>query len=173
MNIKSQQGQSGLLLLLVALVIIFGLFIGADLGYIFYLEECGDEPLKNCLLDSNRDREESNENEEGEVETVTATGGLSEKGYSASVTMTFPLEGGSVTGTVSGDCSGKVEGEYTGGDSGAISGKIFGSCSPFFVPIPAKGTFSGVVNQENKTVPITGTGSAAGFSGSRSIVLTY
>ena len=169
-NLKTQKGQSGLLILLLILVILIGGLIGADYGYVYYLEECGDEPVKECFLDKDDKEKEAGEEE---LEMVTATGGLSENGYSASIALTFPLEGGNVTGSVSGDCSGKVEGTYSGGDGGSISGKIFGSCSPFFLPIPAKGTFSGTVNQESKTVPITGSGSAAGFSGSRSITLTY
>ena len=169
-KISSQQGQSGLLLLLLILVILIGGLLAADFGYVYYLEECGDEPVKSCFLDS-KDEEASEEEESSK--NVTATGGLSEKGYSATITLTFPLEGGNVSGAVSGDCSGRVEGTYDGADGGVIGGKIFGSCSPFFVPIPAKGTFSGTVNKESKTVPIAGTGSAAGFSGSRSITLTY
>jgi len=167
-NPLTQRGQAGLLILLLIIVILFGALLGADYGYVYYLEECGDEPVKECFLDSD-DKEE----EEVKGEVVTAAGGLSEKGYSASITLTFPLEGGNVSGSVSGDCSGRVEGIYDGSDGGSISGKIFGSCSPFFVPIPAKGTFTGVVNKDSKTVPITGTGSAAGFSGSRSITLSY
>ena len=87
--------------------------------------------------------------------------------------MNIPLEGGSVSGSVSGDCSGRVEGTYDGKDGGVISGKIFGKCSPFGFPVGAKATFSGVVNKSASRVPITGTGSAAGFSGSKSLTLSY
>lgn len=169
-HITSNKGLSAILLILIIIVAFFAALIGADYGYIYYLEECGDEPVKTCLLDS-EDEKENGVEEEGEI--VTATGGISEKGYSASITLTFPLEGGKVTGSVSGDCSGKVEGVYSGGNGGTISGKIFGSCKPFLVPIPAKGTFSGIVNWDSNAVPITGTGSAAGFSGSRSLNLSY
>jgi hypothetical protein len=169
-KLQSEKGMSGLLLSIIILILFIGALIGVDFGYIYYLEECGDTPVKECLLDSEND-DENDEKEEGN--TVTATGGLSEKGYSANISLTFPLEGGAVSGSVSGDCSGNVEGTYAGGDQGSINGKIFGKCTPFLVPIPAQGTFSGVVNQDNKTVTITGTGSAAGFSGSRTITLTY
>jgi hypothetical protein len=165
-----QKGMAGLLVLLLILLLLFGALLGADLGYVYYLEECGDEPVGSCFFGA-EDKEDIENNAEGEV--VTATGGLSEKGYSATITLTIPLEGGNVSGSVSGDCSGKVEGTYDGSDGGSISGNIFGSCTPFLIPIPAKGTFSGVVNQDSNTVPITGTGSAAGFSGSRSMTLTY
>jgi len=169
-TIQSEKGMSGLLLSLIILVLFIGALIGVDYGYIFYLEECGDTPVKECFLDSDNS-DEKDAKEEGVM--VTARGGLSEKGYSAAINLIFPLEGGAVSGSVSGDCSGNVEGSYTGGDEGAISGKIFGRCTPFFVPVPAQGTFSGVVNQDDQTVTITVTGSAAGFSGSRTLTLTY
>jgi len=167
---QSEKGMSGLLLSLIILVLFIGALVGVDYGYIFYLEECGDTPVKECFLDSD-ENDEKDVKEEGKL--VTATGGLSEKGYSAAINLVFPLEGGAVSGSVSGDCSGNVEGNYTGDEGGTITGKIFGKCSPFGFPVPAQGTFSGVVDQDSKTVTITGTGSAAGFSGSRTITLTY
>ena len=169
-TIQSEKGMSGLLLSIIILILFIGALIGVDLGYIFYLEECGDTPVKECFLDSDNDDEE-NVQEKGTL--VTAAGGLSEKGYSAAINLTFPLEGGAVSGAVSGDCSGNVEGTYIGDDGGTITGKIFGKCTPFAFPVPAKGTFSGVVNQDGKIVTITVTGSAAGFSGSRTLTLTY
>lgn len=150
-----------------------GLLLGLDYGYVYFLNRCGDTPLGTCITQSSKINEEKTSQATEKKTLVTAKGSFSVKKYGITVLMSFPLEGGAVTGKVSGTCDATVTGTYKGGDSGAISGKVVGSCSPFFVPIPAKATFTGTVNNQQKTVPITGTGGAAGFSGSGSITLTY
>ncbi len=171
-NFSSQRGMAPIVLLLF-LFILLGLFIGADYAYIYYLTQCGDESISTCFNESKEKSEEKSDETIKEKISVQATGSFTYKNYGVSLSITFPLEGGAVTGSVDGDCSGSVSGNYSGGDNGTISGTIFGSCSPFFVPVPAKGTFSGTVNQQQQTIPINATGSAAGFSGSGSLVLTY
>jgi hypothetical protein len=156
-----QKGMAPILSFFLVLLIIIGLLIGMDFAYIAYLNQCGDEPLGECLS--------SQHTEELEIETVTATGSIEVQGYQVNITMNIPLDGGGVTGSFFGDCSGQITGEYAGG----LQGKAFGSCNPFLVPIPAKASFTGSVNRELKTVPISGSGSAAGFSGSGSLTLQY
>lgn len=149
---------SVLLWLLIALLLVAGI----DIGYIFFSQRCLDTPTWECLAGSE---------EEPEVqETVTAAATYSIKDYSATVVLTIPLAGGEVTGSVSGDCTGSIKGTYAGGDGGAISGKGKGSC---MLIIPASGTFSGTVQYDSKTVPLEGSGSAAGFSGGGSLTLSY
>ena len=161
-------GALGILFLFI-LIIIFILML--DLGYIYLSKNCiGQEPIE-CALDM---LSSSEEEEAPSKEAVTASGSISGEFQgemrSVSVTLTFPLGGGAVSGSFSGDCDGSIKGDYAGGDGGAISGKGSGSCG--FV-LPASGNFSGVVNTVSKTVPISGKGSAAGFSGEGSLTLTY
>jgi hypothetical protein len=170
-NLSSQVGVAPIILLLFILAFL-GLLLGIDYGYVYYLNRCGDSPINECLTDSTKKAEKLPESAEKKT-LITAKGSFSYKKYSVEISMIVPLGGGIVNGRVDGDCSGTVSGTYSGGDNGAISGNIFGSCSPFFVPIPARATFSGTVNQQQKIVPITGSGGAAGFSGSGSITLTY
>jgi hypothetical protein len=157
-------------LILLIFIFLIGLILGIDYGYIFYLEKCGDTPVAECI---NKKDKAADADTVQKQTVVTAKGSVSKGNYSALITLTFPLEGGGVSGEVAGDCNGTITGTYKGGDNGTINGNVFGSCSPFFVPIPAKATFSGTVNQQTKTIPISGGGSAAGFSGSGSTTLTY
>jgi hypothetical protein len=172
---KNQVDQSGLTAigLLLIILLIFGGLFGGLFGYSWYLEECGDAPIGVCVDQITKGDEAVEETASGEQTVVTATGSFSVKSYGVTLALTFPLEGGAVTGNVSGNCSGNVTGNYEGEETGVISGKVFGSCDPFFVPVPGKATFSGNVNQQSSIVSISGSGSAAGFSGSGSMTLNY
>ena len=170
---SSQSGIAGIFFL----ILILALLLGVDYAYVYYLEKCGDTPVATCLAD-----DVVNEIKKpvipitpppAEVVPITAVGSFSYKNYAVTLTLNFPSNGGPVTGRVSGDCSASITGNFSGGDNGEITGQAFGSCSPFFVPVPAKATFSGTVNQPQKIIPITGTGSAAGFSGTGSMTLTF
>ncbi|NMC36036.1 hypothetical protein GYA49_03240 [Candidatus Beckwithbacteria bacterium] len=163
-NCTSQAGIAPVLIIILILV----LLVGADFTYAGILSKCGDQAINECLGLS-----ETQEQVEPEGEVVVATGSFAYKKYSVSISMNIPLEGGVVIGNFSGDCDGQISGSYKGGDGGTISGNVTGSCAPLLVPIPAKGTFTGVVWQEQKTVPLTATGGAAGFSGSGSLTLSY
>jgi hypothetical protein len=171
-NFSPQSGIAAIMVLLF-IFIFLGLLVGIDYGYVYYLNHCGDTPINTCFTDSPKKPKEQSPKPNGEKTPITAIGNFSYKNYTVTISMTFPLEGGAVSGDVKGDCSGTVRGAYKGGDNGIISGNIFGSCTVFLVPIPAKASFSGKVNQQQKTIPIEGNGGAAGFSGSGSIILTY
>jgi len=169
---SSQSGIAGIFFL----IIILAILLGIDFGYVFFLEKCGDTPISTCLSNDVTDefqRSITSPTPTPSLPPITAVGSFTVKSYSVFVTLNFPSEGGPVTGKVTGDCSASVTGNYSGGDNGEISGQVFGSCSPFFVPIPARATFSGTVNQGQKIIPISGTGSAAGISGSGSLTLTF
>ena len=157
----------GLLLFVLLLICII---MGIDIGYIYFSEECFDVSFEQCA----QNMFGGVEKDQPKSGTVTAIGTVSGEyggeNRSVTFTMNIPLEGGAVSGSFSGDCDGTIKGTFAGGDSGAISGTGKGSCA--FV-IPASGSFSGSVNQSAKTVPISGSGSAAGFSGSGSLTLTY
>lgn len=153
--------------------IIFGIILafligaGSNEAYGHYLSECGDaDDILSCMLDWSEETVP-----EG---TVAATGVYTYKDYSATLTLHIPLEGGTVTGDISGVCDGRVTGgSFSGQDNGVISGSLSGSCDPFFVNIPASGSFSGTVNKENKVVPLTVTGTGGGISKTDSMSLSY
>jgi hypothetical protein len=150
--------------------------LGIDFGYVYFLEKCGDTPIGTCLANDVTNEIQNTASDitpTSSLTPITAVGSFNVKNYSVSISLNFPLEGGPVTGKVTGDCSASVSGQYSGGDNGTISGQVFGSCSPFFIPVPAKATFSGTVDQLQKIVPISGTGSVAGISGSGSLTLTF
>jgi len=157
--------------LLFFFILLIFLLILADIGYIFASEECMGLDAGDCFAEIFSSDDEEGEKPEG---SVTATGmisgtyGKSER--SVTVSLTFPLAGGDVTGSFEGDCDGSIKGSFSGGNGGTISGKAKGSCG--FI-LPASGQFSGTVNTAAKTVPIRGNGSAAGFSGEGSVTLSY
>lgn len=152
---------------LIILFIIGAVVFGGNAAFGFYLSECGDLDLFECAQEIAAEEEEASE------DAVTATGPYSYKDYSITMTANIPLEGGEVTGTISGDCSGKVTGSYDGANGGSISGNLNGTCNPFIVNIPASATFSGIVNKDSKTVPISFEGSGGGFSHNDSMSLAY
>jgi hypothetical protein len=153
-------GFSGIVLLFIIILILIGAFTAYDFGYVAYQERQFVGPTVTPYP--------------GQVRTpVTARGSFKKDKYGVDIVLDFILEGGVVTGSFSGDCKGKISGYYDGKDGGVISGKAFGTCDPFVVPIPATATFSGMVSQKQKTVPINGTGTAAGISGTGSLILSY
>ncbi len=156
----------GPMMFFIILVVIIAFIFGINFGFGSYSANCGDMPLFDCIADIMEEEEEA-------TNEVTATGPYSYKDYSITMTANIPLEGGSVTGTVSGDCSGKVTGSFDGQNNGIISGKLAGACNPFFVNIPASATFSGIVNKDSKTVPISFQGSGGGFTHEGSMILSY
>ncbi|OGY32799.1 MAG: hypothetical protein A3A61_03340 [Candidatus Woykebacteria bacterium RIFCSPLOWO2_01_FULL_43_14] len=147
------------------LVLLILVAIGSNEAVGYYLKHCSGENLFDCLLDRVEEPEPQG--------AVTATGTYSYKDYSVVVTMNIPLEGGSVTGSMSGTCDGSVKGSFSGQNNGVISGKITGACSPFFVNIPASADYSGIVNKDSKTVPVSFTGRGAGLTHKDSMSLSY
>ena len=156
----SQQGFSSVLLFFLIVLIIIGAGIGIDFVYIAYTEKQNTYPTPTASP------EQTNT-------PITAQGTFSKSKYNVVVTLNFNLEGGAVFGKFSGDCSGNISGNYDGKDGGIISGTAVGSCNPFLVPIPASATFTGTVSHQQKSIPITGSGTAVGVSGSGSLVLTF
>ncbi len=165
--LKSRRGMSPLGLFFLVIIIIMILFL-LDMAFILGSQCKDSDDAIDCAL--NVLLGEESEAPQG---TVTATGVLSGEfkgeNHSVTVSLHIPLEGGAVTGNFSGDCDGSIKGTYVR-ESSAISGSGNGSCA--FI-IPASGIFSGSVNREAKSVHVSGEGSAAGFSKSGSVVLTY
>lgn len=162
-NVHSKSKDSGfssILILFIIFLLFFGAIFIADLIYIADIKNDNVSPAVTPIPEKTQT-------------PITARGTINKNKYSANITLHFFEEGGAVTGEFDGTCEGNISGYYDGGDGGTISGTAAGSCNPFFVPVPASGTFSGTVNMQNKTVPIIGTGSAAGFSGSGSFTLTF
>lgn len=165
-----QEGAVGMMFLFLMLVLLA--LLGIDYGYIFYSKNCSDISVGQCV------KEQINppfkEITPTPVKTpITATGSFSVKKYNVQISATFPPDGGAVYGTFSGTCEGNITGTYAGGEGGTISGKAVGSCTPLLIALPASAEFSGTVNQVQKSIPITGTGSTAGISGTGSLTLTY
>lgn len=160
---KSGIGCGPMVVFLIILAIL--VVIGSNEAFGYYLSHCGGEELFDCLL---------GRTEEPEPEgAVTATGTYSFKDYSVNVTASIPLGGGAVTGSMSGTCDGKLKGTFDGQNNGVFTGTIVGACSPFFVNIPASAQFSGVVNKDTKTVPISFTGQGGGLTHKDSMSLSY
>lgn len=159
-KINNQLGISSLLLIFIILLILVGGFIFADFAYITNQEQKNIYPTPTPAPNQ-------------VITPVTARGTFSKGNYNVNVVLNFNLEGGIVSGEFSGDCSGNISGNYDGQDNGVITGKAVGSCDPFLVPIPASATFSGTVNHQQKSIPITGSGTAVGVSGSGSLVLSF
>jgi hypothetical protein len=164
---KVERGSGGLGFLFILFLIIIMIFC-IDLGYIFLTEKCMDEDIVECVSGLMDEEEAPPEG------AVTATGAISgefnDETHTVTVSMSFPLEGGAVTGSFTGDCEGSIKGTYAGGDGGAISGKGSGKCA--FV-VPASGEFNGTVSHGGKTVNINGTGRALGQEKSGSLTLSY
>lgn len=152
-------------LVLLILIILIILFFGFS-GLIDLFPS--DEPSTPAAPENNADSS-----------SVTASGNIKKLVYDVTVRLTFPLDGGAVTGSFSGSCNGSVSGTYAGGDAGAISGTGSGICNP--VPLqlsekfnfPVSGSFNGIVNHINKKVPITVSGTAKDKTGSVQMVLGY
>ncbi len=155
-----RSGFSVILLLFLILFFLAGAGFAGDLLYIYYQKKQNIYPTPTPVP--------------GQTYTpLTATGSFQKDKYGVSISLTFPKEGGSVTGSFSGDCNGTIRGAYDGETTGMIRGKAVGSCSPFSIPVPASADFTGTVNMATKSIPITGTGSAMGFSGSGNVTLSF
>lgn len=151
---------------LIGVLVFLALGFGANAGIGFYLEECPDEDIIECIMSLGEEEPEP----EG---AVAAVGTYSFKDYSVIMTANIPLEGGDVTGSLTGACDGRVKGSFDGKNNGVISGKITGTCDPFFVKIPASADFSGTVNKDSKSVPISFEGRAPGMTHEGSMSLSY
>lgn len=163
---STQSGAIGCgLLIAIMLVLLILVLVGSNAAIGYYFQHCEGEDPFDCFF---------NKLEEPEPEgAVAATGVYTYKGYSVTVTANIPLEGGAATGSVSGTCDGTLKGTFDGQNNGAFSGTLRGTCSPFFVNIPAGATFSGTVNKDSKTAPINFTGSGAGITHQGSMTLSY
>jgi hypothetical protein len=79
------------------------------------------------------------------VETYTSTGEYSFLGQHVSYTISFPKNGGPVTGSFSGSCKGKINGHYAGGNGGEVRGNIDGKCKVAFIEQDARASYVGKV----------------------------
>ncbi|EKD80203.1 MAG: hypothetical protein ACD_40C00179G0004 [uncultured bacterium] len=87
---------------------------------------------------------------------IKGMGSVTIEGASSNINLTFPKEGGAISGTVSGFCHGSISGTFEKSSSKA-SGTLKGVC----MLISATGTFDGSINLDTKT----GTGSLSGSGG--------
>jgi hypothetical protein len=159
-HVNNQSGIASIILILIILLLFIGTFIAADFAYIANQEKQNISPTPIISPEQTHT-------------PIIAHGTFNKDKYNVNLVLNFNLEGGVVSGEFSGDCSGNITGNYDGKDKGVITGKAVGSCSPLFIPIPASANFSGTVSHQQKNISISGTGSAAGFSGNGSLVLTF
>jgi len=87
--------------------------------------------------------------------TYTASKTFSYQGYSITMNINVPKNGGKVTGSISGDCTGSIYGTYDGQDNGMVRGHADGTCQAFFLQIPGTVNFHGTVDKVNKTADLT------------------
>lgn len=62
------------------------------------------------------------------TDIITTTGSFSYLGQGVNYTLSFPKNGGDVTGSFDGLCNGSANGNYTGGDGGHVEGNVSGEC---------------------------------------------
>lgn len=163
---KKGIGCGGIIAIFLMAFILLGLGLNEAAGY--YYTHCQDKDVFECFTKLNK--ESTEEEEEG----TTARGTYSYKDYSAEFILNFPLTGGNVTGTITGTCTGSVtNGTYDGSENGIITGSMSGYCDPFFIKIPAKGSFVGNVQKDSKKVFLKIEGSGGGFEKQDTMTLTY
>ncbi|MGH7204098.1 MAG: hypothetical protein ACREHC_06660 [Candidatus Levyibacteriota bacterium] len=76
------------------------------------------------------------------------------QGYSVSMDVAVPKNGGNITGKISGDCNGVIKGHYDGQDNGVIQGNINGACDVMFLKMPGNATFAGTLNKTTNTAQL-------------------
>ena len=153
---------------IIAVLIVFLVVLGGNEAVGFYYTHCdrGNSNFIECIIDELFD-ESDDKAAEG---SVAAVGAYEYKGYSVSITLNVPLEGGAVNGTISGACDGSITGNNNGG---AISGSMSGTCDPFFVKIPAGAEFTGTVNKGAKTIAVSFNGRGGGLEHAGSTTLQW
>lgn len=93
---------------------------------------------------------------------ATAKSTISSNGKTIHLTMTYPRNGGGVTGTMSGDCTGNISGNYEGPSTGKLSGTAKANCSQGFFSIPVTVTYYGILYPTDSEASIHYTTSAMG-----------
>jgi hypothetical protein len=102
-------------------------------------------------------REERNteNNDDKQKNIIYAHDSLSAVGQTVSIDMNFPRKGGVVTGKVTGACNGNIRGGYSGGTTGTLSGTVKVVCPIIWGSFNGNGSFTGNVNLDNSTSPMT------------------
>lgn len=90
---------------------------------------------------------------------VKGVGTITIDGKSTKINVSFPKDGGVITGTASGYCKGNIDGTFDK-TTGNASGKVEGTCTHWSVTFPASGTFTGLVSIDSKIGegPFSGSG---------------
>ena len=105
------------------------------------------------------------------VPSYVATEHYTYAGDTVALSLVIPKSGGNVSGTISGDCTGTVSGTYDGGDKGKLNGKVQATCYVYLVSIPVTGTYSGIVDTQDKKINVTVDVTADGFEKSQQVSL--
>jgi hypothetical protein len=101
----------------------------------------------------------------------SASTSISSQGYTLTINMKIPKDGGKVYGNISGNCTGAMHGQYDGKDNGKILGQTNVLCNAFFIQIPATATFTGTVNKEQLTMDLKIQAKAESFEKSETVSL--
>lgn len=103
---------------------------------------------------------------------VKGVGTITVDGKSTKINVSFPKDGGVITGTASGYCKGNIDGTFDK-TTGNASGKVEGTCTHWSVTFPASGTFTGFINIDSKigNGPFSGSGGQYTKEGSWKVVL--
>src|SRR5579885_2800803 len=94
--------------------------------------------------------------------TITATSTIKGSGKTIHLSMEFPSNGGTISGTMNGDCNGTISGTYAGPATSNLSGTAKATCSEGFLHIPLTITYSGKMAPSDTQATITYTVSALG-----------
>src|SRR3989344_5454220 len=86
----------GMVGFLIYLFLFIAIFLGIDVVIIYFSEKCFDQPVLECILESEQLEEPKN--------AVEAKGSFNYDKYDITLTLTIPLSGGKVTGSFDGSC---------------------------------------------------------------------
>lgn len=86
---------------------------------------------------------------------MTKTGEMEMFGQKVRYTLSFPKEGGDITGKFDGSCEGVVTGVYSGEETNDINGKLSGNCLLGIVEQPLEVNYTGKANLGEGKLDIT------------------
>lgn len=81
------------------------------------------------------------------TDLVTRSGEYSYQGYTLKYSVTFPKNGGKVSGSLDGICKGDITGEYEGGEGGKATGQAKATCKVLFIKYDLKTDYDAYIYQ--------------------------
>jgi len=98
-----------------------------------------------------------------ELTIITAYGTETYEGQTSTYTISFPKEGGVLSGAVAGYCEGDIYGAYDAATR-QVSGTLVGTCQMHGYPVDAEGSFAGIIDTAAGGASGTWEGKSGGVS---------